>query len=192
MDDLNAKQRQACRAARRLITGEQRTQASKAIAKRALNWLDKHPATSIGLFLSLNEEIDTTPLLHELWARGRTVYLPVVRKQNAPLVWMPYQQGDALSKDSLGIAAPAYNPKYAQEGMHLDVVFTPLVAWDQSGQRIGMGGGFYDRTFAAKIAGQAPLLIGLAYACQEVTRIQARPWDIPMDGIITEQALNII
>ncbi|MEM6583058.1 MAG: 5-formyltetrahydrofolate cyclo-ligase, partial [Pseudomonadota bacterium] len=69
----------------------------------------------------------------------------------------------------------------------LDIVAMPLVAWDASGGRLGMGGGFYDRAFADV---DGPLMVGMAYEMQQLHHIERDVWDIPMDFVVTESALH--
>ena len=72
----------------------------------------------------------------------------------------------------------------------LGTVLVPLVAFDRRGTRLGTGAGFYDRAFAFRLdqpRGSAPVLIGLAYSWQELPAIERRPWDVPLDYIITER-----
>lgn len=74
----------------------------------------------------------------------------------------------------------------------LDAVCVPLVGFDGRGRRLGMGGGFYDRTFAVnarKKRGNArgPRLIGLAHACQQVGRLPHEDWDVRLTGVVTER-----
>ncbi|HID00312.1 MAG TPA: 5-formyltetrahydrofolate cyclo-ligase [Piscirickettsiaceae bacterium] len=77
--------------------------------------------------------------------------------------------------------------KPCNNALLIRLVITPLVAFDANGSRLGMGGGFYDRTFACKRNGRhKPLLIGWAHACQEVAHLPRQPWDVPLDGVITE------
>ncbi len=72
---------------------------------------------------------------------------------------------------------------------HLDLLLLPLVGFDADGHRLGMGGGFYDRTLAAlrpPRCGQRPRLVGIAHDCQRLIQIVPRPWDIPLDAVVTE------
>ncbi len=72
----------------------------------------------------------------------------------------------------------------------LDVILLPLVGFDDDGQRIGMGGGFYDRTLAfTQRPGPRPRLIGLAHDCQRVTRLPVAPWDVPLDAIVSDRRI---
>ncbi|GAL27902.1 5-formyltetrahydrofolate cyclo-ligase [Vibrio variabilis] len=68
----------------------------------------------------------------------------------------------------------------------LDIIFTPLVAFDEQGQRLGMGGGYYDRTLAPwESKSTGPIAIGLAHDCQQVSALPTESWDIPLSTIMT-------
>ena len=89
-----------------------------------------------------------------------------------------------MKENRFGIKEPIDgSPSSAQT---LDLILIPLVGFDQRGNRLGMGGGFYDRTLAFKLkTPQRPNLIGLAHECQRVEHLETDPWDIPMTGILT-------
>ena len=184
MGDLNAALRRDIRARRRAITGTERAHKSAQAAAHLLAALPEH-ARRIAVFLSLREEIDTAPLLHGLWQRGASLYLPYTPARHSALHFLPYAEHTPLVPDALGIPAPPYRREHLISGIALDLIITPLVACDAHGRRIGMGGGFYDRTFAE----QRPPLWGLAYACQQVPAITPADWDIPLDALATENGL---
>lgn len=115
------------------------------------------------------------------------VLLPCVTS-NKKLKFRVYSNQGSLTKNRYGIPEP--QPRCAEvSGDKIDVVFMPLVAFDGKGNRLGMGGGFYDRTFAykAKHPNKAPLLVGLAHECQMVNTLDVDLWDIPLDYIVTDK-----
>ena len=91
-------------------------------------------------------------------------------------IWEPVAQGDSQSLEDV------------------DIVLLPLVAFDRSGNRLGMGGGFYDRALSFKQQSSCakPYLIGLAHHFQEVSQLPSERWDIPLDAILTDQQLITI
>ena len=183
--------RRDIRAARRAIPSDARRRISAQTAATALAWLRAHADIQrVATFLSLPEEIDTAPLNRALWQAGYRLYLPYVRGKGEALVWLPYQEDPALAPDAVGIPAPPLQAPL--EALALDAVITPLVAHDAHGTRLGMGGGFYDRTFQRKIPRAKPWLIGIAYPCQAVTQtLPRRPWDIPLDALASAHNLHI-
>lgn len=181
MVDLAALRR-TIRAQRRAIQGMERQEKSAQAARHLLRHLPAG-ARRIAAFLSLPEEIDTAPLIRALWQRGICVYLPYTRAHGGALQFLPYQQSSELLPDGLGIPAPRWQADKACSGAALDLAIVPLVAWDARGNRLGMGGGFYDRTFAAP---ERPPLWGLAYDCQQVAALEPAAWDVRLDALVSE------
>ena len=165
--------RRDIRAARRAVPPAERQQISE---------------TTAATFLALPEEIDTAALNRALWQAGYEVYLPYVRDKNVPLLWLPYKEDTPLAPDAPGIPAPPCREPL--DALALDAIITPLVAWDARGTRLGMGGGFYDRTFQRKIPRARPWLIGIAYPCQAVAHLPRRAWDIPLDALASAHSLH--
>ena len=113
---------------------------------------------------------------------GAARALPVVVVREQPLVFRLHEPGQPLAPDALGILAPAPSAPQAWP----DVVFTPVLAFDRQGGRLGQGGGHYDRTLEALRARHPVLVIGLAYAGQEVDAVPTEPHDQRLDAILTE------
>lgn len=180
--------RRDIRAARRAIPPDERRRISAQTTATALAWLRAHADIQrVATFLSLPEEIDTAPLNRALWQAGYSLYLPYVRGMGEALAWLPYQEDTALAPDAAGIPAPPLHEPL--DALALDAVITPLVAWDARGTRLGMGGGFYDRTFARKIPRAKPWLLGIAYPCQAVATLPRQPWDVPLDAVASAENL---
>ena len=168
-----ARLRREIRAARRAVPPTERSRISHAIAT----------------FRSLPEEIDTAPLNRLLWPNGYHLYLPYVAGKGLPLAWYPYAESTPLVPDTACIPAPDPAAAPAIAALELDAVITPLVAHDAHGTRLGMGGGFYDRTFARKIPAAKPWLLGIAYPCQAVATLPRQPWDVPLDAVASGETL---
>ena len=128
-------------------------------------------------------EIDPAPLLRRLTARGARVLLPVVTAWHAPLCFREAGLQESLVRDLAGLPAP---PPTAAAGVP-DLVITPLLAFDQSGGRLGQGGGFYDRTLRDLRRRGVVFAVGLAFACQEIERAPMGPCDEPLDAVLTEK-----
>jgi len=99
-----------------------------------------------------------------------------------------YSNGQTLSKNRFGIPEPSRKVSGALPTFLLSTVLVPLVAFDLEGNRLGMGGGFYDRLFDRKRVKRKPRLIGIAYEFQRVSHLPTESWDIPLDGVITEKS----
>lgn len=124
---------------------------------------------------------------------GKRVYLPVLVPHGENRLWFArYTPDTHLVPNRFGIPEPARAPHRRIAPLALDAVFTPLVAFDPTGHRLGMGGGFYDRSFAYLLRHRRwlrPRLIGLAYDFQCVDRLPAEPWDVPLHAIVTDRSL---
>lgn len=146
----------------------------------------------IACYLSFKNEFDTSRIIEVIWQAKKNCYLPIlyhpeVNNAEKSLLFIPYQDGDALHLNRHAILEPV-KTKNQIAAKDLDIVLTPLVAFDLNGHRLGMGVGYYDRTFAFLHASNTnkPQLIGLAFKEQQVDSLPSDPWDIPLNGIITE------
>ena len=138
----------------------------------------------LALYLARDGEIDTAPLAAHCRERGITLFLPVLEQGNR-LAFAEWHEGVELVNNRYGIGEPPPSSPRSTPG-ELDAICLPLLGWDREGGRLGMGGGFYDRTLGE---GQGPLLVGLAHSCQEVPRVPREPWDVPMDFVATDTTL---
>jgi 5-formyltetrahydrofolate cyclo-ligase len=108
------------------------------------------------------------------------------------LEFAPWRPGDPLAANRFGIPEPDLEPTSFMSAEHLSAVLVPLLGFDRQGNRLGMGGGYYDRSFAFRQAGAStPLMIGIAFACQEVDILPRQAWDVPLDLIATERELIV-
>jgi 5-formyltetrahydrofolate cyclo-ligase len=144
-------------------------------------------AEHIACYLATPEEFDAALLIEMIWQAKKKCYLPVMQEDKT-LGFVPYHYGDALRRNALQILEPA-KPKRDIAPDALNVVITPLVAFDRNGDRLGTGGGYYDRTFAflQERAANQVKLIGLGFALQEAKDIPVDPWDIKVQGVLTEK-----
>ena len=105
----------------------------------------------------------------------------------------PWQRSTPMAPNRFGIPEPDLPAASRCPVLALDLVLVPLVAFDEAGNRLGMGGGFYDRTFRYlrhRTCWRRPHLVGIAYDAQRVPAIDARRWDVPLDAVVTETALH--
>ena len=134
---------------------------------------------TVALYRARGAEIDPAILAGVLMERCCDLCLPVVEVADAPLVFRAWAPGQALIPDLAGSPAPLA----AATVMEPDLILCPLLAFDLQGGRLGQGGGYYDRTLAAR---PGVAFVGLAYAGQEVDRLPTEPHDIPLHGVLTE------
>lgn len=181
--------RQQIRQKRQQLTKSQQQQAAQYISQQVLTDPKVQSAQTIALFLSFDGEIDTMPLIQQLWQRGKQVYLPVLHPFNRhSLLFLAYTPTTQLIKNRFNIQQPALDVQQVLPLNQLDIMLIPLVAFDLIGQRLGMGGGFYDRILAGwQQKGFFP--IGLAHQCQQVDKLPSATWDIPLPEIITPQKI---
>ncbi len=168
---------------RGLSAAAQRSNAS-AIGRRLLCSPIAWRATRIAAYLAIDGEPDLEPLLAKLAAMGKQIALPVIRRDGA-MDFFDHEPGAPVVANRFGIGEPAPGARYVPT-LSLGVVLTPLVAFDDQGNRLGMGGGFYDRHFARTPDGLRPLLVGVAHAAQRAPGLPAAPWDQPLDAVLTE------
>lgn len=134
---------------------------------------------NLALYLTNDGEISPSEICEWCWQHDINVYLPVLDGQ--ALVFARYKRDCEWQKNSFGILEPIDAAPIS--GAEMDMVLMPLVGFDAQGGRLGMGGGFYDRTFENKA--QRTHLIGLAHDCQEVDSLPIASWDVPLSGILT-------
>lgn len=143
----------------------------------------------IAFYLAVHGELDPKPIMQTAWRYGKQTYLPVLNAQKDSLSFYRYEPKMKMTQNKYGIWEPPLNTVEHLSPEALDLVFVPLVAFDLKGNRIGMGKGYYDRTFAFRTQQHNPLLVGLAYEFQKVDSISTQETDIPLNIIVTNQKI---
>ena len=176
------------------LTHAQRLNAAGLLTTRLVASSLFKNSQRIAFYLPNDGEMDITPLITLAWAYNKQCYLPVLGLRNSRKMWFaPYQPDTLLINNRFGIPEPQHN-KSARlfKAQSLDLILMPLVAFDSQGHRLGMGGGYYDRTLQFLLHRQQwikPRLIGTAFAFQQVPQLDNEPWDVPLDGIATDNGL---
>lgn len=184
--------RQQIRSARKALSCNEQQQASYQL----LQTLKQHPkvqqAQHLSVTLAYDGEIDLSPFISWCWQQQKQVYLPVVHPtKTGQLLFLAYQQDTEMIVNRYGITEPKFkhttkNIEQTCPAESLDLVLTPLVAFDQQGNRIGMGGGYYDRLLAPWFTQRTgPYPIGLAHDCQFISSLPIQEWDVPLPEVIT-------
>ena len=177
--------RQQIRQRRRALTPEQQTQFALHAADRMMAYPPVLLAQTVAVFLSFDGELDTRPLIDQLWRAGKRVYLPVLHPFSpGNLLFLHYHPSSDLVVNRLNIREPKLDVRDVLPLSQLDVLVTPLVAFDAAGQRLGMGGGFYDRTLQNWRQHRLQP-VGYAHDCQQVDALPTEQWDIPLPAVIT-------
>ena len=164
----------------------ERTRASRRITDRFLNSRYFLGSDTLGCYVSTWDEVDTGAIIERAWRAKKRVFLPVTGAHGA-MQFCETLPGTVLAMSNFGLWEPVHCD--AIDARRLDVVVTPLLAFDNQRNRLGMGSGYFDRAFAF-LKGRNhwlyPKLIGVAFDCQRVEKISPNPWDIPVFRIITE------
>ena len=172
---------------RQLNKYQQKKSAQRILNQLRKNHVFKH-AKNIGLYISAFGEIETKLLIEYCFSKQKKVYLPVISNMNQKLIWVSihkYQfRSQRFTNHNLGMQQP-----FASRGQHvskLDLLLMPLLACDKTGSRIGMGGGYYDRTLAD--APRKPFRLGVAHHFQLIdSHLKREPWDQPLDALVTPE-----
>lgn len=154
--------------------------------------LNRHK--KITAYLSDRGEIAPDAFFEELWSFRKSLILPVLHPiDRNRMIFVRYNKGDALQANRYGILEPKLTPKKIVPAQFCGLVLCPLTAFDEKGNRLGMGGGFYDRSFAFrnKRTSTLPFLAGFAYDFQKVAKLPHQPWDVSLDAVITDQSYYI-
>lgn len=181
--------RKQIKARRRALSHHERAQA----ARNALNHLRRQRwflnAKRLAFYLSANGELDPRPAMQMAHDLGKQCFLPVLHPVKHNRLWfVRWTPETRLDANMFGILEPEVRRGSLIPPWALDVVIMPLVAFDAECHRVGMGGGYYDRTFAYRLLRRVwhkPLLAGYAYEFQRVTTLRPAPWDVPLDRVIS-------
>lgn len=193
MTAVNASDRRALRRqlrqARRALSAQQQSDAAQALLASLQVRPEVRRARRVAVYLPQDGEIDPGPLAEWLHARGCLVCLPVIdpiARGSQRLRFAPWVPDTRWQTNRFGIDEPVTPRK--MEPWTLDLVLLPLVGFDVMGNRLGMGGGFYDRTFDhRRPRARRPRLIGLAHSLQQVDVLPRADHDVPLNAIATEQ-----
>ena len=182
--------RKQMRSQRRALSAHEHRLASDM----ALDKILRHPvfmrARHIALFLPNDGEIDISELMPTAWSMNKHCYLPVLASPGQRMVFAPMEKDSRLELNRYGIPEPQVNRRKLLQPQQLDLVLTPLVAFDTQGNRIGMGGGYYDRSFAFLRRRQhwrKPRMLGVAHDFQRVDQLPPQLWDVPLHGVFTNR-----
>jgi 5-formyltetrahydrofolate cyclo-ligase len=184
--------RQLIRTKRKSLSNTFQHQSAEALLLNLQQDNEVKQAKHIALYLAHNGELDLMPFIHWCWQQNKYIYLPVVHPfSKGHLLFLRYDHNSSMEANRYNIQEPKLDVREIIPIRQLDIILTPLVAFDSNGARVGMGGGYYDRTLAkwyehyTQNKRYTPCPIGIAHDCQEVTKVPSEPWDIPLPKIIT-------
>ena len=186
--------RQQLRTKRRALSEHEQVHLSQLAVQHLVRHRIFRSAQHIACYLPNDGELDLSSLISQAWGMGKTVYLPVLSTiHRNHLHFLPYRPGDELVPNRFGIPEPVIHSRRMIDSARLDLVLMPLVGFDSKGNRLGMGGGFYDRTFAylrRRRYWHKPSLVGAAYNFQALNQLPAKGWDVPLRGVFTETGVR--
>ena len=183
LDDIRAQIRKA----RRQIPANYAVQASYKISERLGESPSYQQADVLAGFLPFDGELSPLPLMDRAIQEGKRVFVPKIVSAGQPMKFVPWTREARTVRSRLGFEEPAVDDAQAIEGSAVGFVLVPLVAFDEQLNRIGFGGGFYDRTFEfTKLDGTGVTLMGVGFEMQKLPRITPHSWDVRLDGVVTE------
>lgn len=180
--------RKQLRQQRRAVTPNQQQQAQQDVLQRLIRLPKFKYAKKVGVYLDAFGEIHTQRIIEYCFVQGKQVYLPMICNMNQRLVWVQISlqqyRTQRFAHHRLGMQEP--RTSRGKHISHLDMVLMPLLACDTHGTRIGMGGGYYDRTLAS--APQRPYRLGIAHDFQLIhANLPRENWDQPVDALLTPE-----
>ena len=184
--------RRQMRVRRRALSEAERRAAARALSKRIAGSRWFANSRTIAAYLPNDGEISLLPLMARAWSMGKRTYLP---RLSGPRLWfLPFHARTVFTGNRFAIPEPAEPVHRRIHPLFLDLVLCPLVAFDRFGNRLGMGGGYYDRTFEAvrrRTVWPGPKLVGVAYEFQKVDPLPAADWDVPLGAVVTDRTIRL-
>jgi 5-formyltetrahydrofolate cyclo-ligase len=176
---------------RRMLTVEQQDAAAISLTKNIFQFHGIAGTRRIGAYLANDGEIDPLPAMLEWIRRGQECFLPILFPGQKPrLRFASFSMRSRMFLNRFGLLEPCVSQRACLDPSQLDWIFVPLVAFDLSGHRLGMGGGYYDASLVAlrsRTHWRKPRLVGLAHEFQRIDDLAVDEWDVPLHGILTNE-----
>ncbi len=180
------------RCRRRALSDTERRIAAAAVSRVLRHSREFRAAQHIAMYLAYDGEIDLQPLIQCAWGSNKSVWLPQL--QRSEMRFVRYCRASRMQTNQFHIKEPVASRGGWVKGRALELILMPLTAFDRRGNRMGMGGGYYDRAFAFlrqhTFYNKKPRLIGVAFDFQQLAAIDSQPWDVPMAAIATPSGLQ--
>ena len=190
MNESRHIRRELRRRRRELSPHEQRGHSIR-VARNLSSWMPFLKARSLAVYFNADGEVNLEPVINTARSSGKVLYLPVLHPFSGNRLWFrEWREDELLQPNRFLIPEPGARIGTLRHGLMLDMVLLPLVAFDNQCSRLGMGGGFYDRTFGFRKRNnhwRRPLLVGIAHDMQRLPKVVRNRWDVPLDAVITEQ-----
>ncbi len=164
------------------LSGSFRESCSEIICNKLISLSEYKNASTISVYLSFDNEVDTAKIIENAFEENKRVFVPYIDGKIMYMVEIDKDTEYTLNK--FGIQEPVFAQKKIWYGK-LDLIILPLTGFDRKLQRLGKGGGYYDKFLSENNAVKA----GLAYSVQEIDKLPIDPHDIPLDIVITEKEI---
>ncbi len=177
---------------RQSFSQSKRSKSSEQLSLQFTKWPLYRNAQHVAGYLAQDGELSLETVFKDCRNQNKSTYLPILRPLPPNRLWFaPFMASSPLTLNRYQIPEPEFQLDRLVAPSRLDLVLFPLVAFDADGGRLGMGGGFYDRTFAhLRYQKQRPLFVGIAYDEQRVEQsLPMDNWDIPLDAVVTPTQL---
>lgn len=188
--DFRQTLRKKLRTQRESLTLSEQTIASKKITALVTQSPLFFQSQHIAAYIAINYEINLEIIIKKIWKLDKCCYLPTL--QDKQLKFSLYKNDTPLKNNQFNIPEPLASHSYTIKPQHLDLVLVPLLGYTLKCERLGMGGGFYDRSFAFLLKNprpKKPFLLGLAYEWQKLETLETKPWDVPLNAIASENKI---
>ncbi len=178
--------RKQIRERRRNLNADDKQVMDRAIQRFVETYIAQSRANFVAAFWPFDGEPDLLPALKVLDREGVKLALPVIQHTagSRTMIFRQWSSSTAMEDNRYGIPEPVRAPEALLDD--IDLVLMPLVGWDESGGRLGMGAGFYDRALHPFRDAPSPLRVGIAYELQKVSRLPAEPWDVQLHMVLSE------
>ncbi len=184
--------RQHYRQLRRSLTSDQQQAHAIGVSEQLNLFIKNMRQRKIAAYLATNAELSLNPWIASA-VEIHHVFLPILYEPIEPrLRFAPYNENTRWKSNRFGIIEPDTHWGNTLHARQLDMILLPLVAFDRNGHRLGMGGGFYDRSLAFRVSRKTwkkPVLVGIAHSCQEHPQLKSNPWDVNLDWVITNDEI---
>ena len=165
-------------------------EAANALCEQIIALPEYQQARHIAAYFAVNGEIGLDPVIDHALSLGKKIYLPNLDQKS--LRFSPYFREQKMRFNKFKLPEPDVGDEQMLQPNELDLVLAPLVVFDANRNRIGMGGGFYDRSFAFRKQGaDKPVLIGVAHELQRVDKLVPEDWDVQLDKVVTDQSIYL-
>lgn len=183
------------RAKRQSLSAEDQKLAARALAVNVAGTRLFLTSRCIACYLPNDGEIDTGRVIEHIRRLRKILYLPVLSPLAHDRLWFAEAKPKTkLVPNRFGIPEPAVPARNLVRAQELDLILMPLVGFDDRGNRLGMGGGFYDRSLEFlrhRTRWHKPQVLGIAYDFQRINGLVPDPWDIPLQGVVTDRAVYL-